>query len=160
MDFESITLATRSQCPCARQESLGHSSGGSGPWFAAASPTILRYGIHSTSKRHIRGSIAVSISARHAEDPGSIPGRGEASLATMGSGGCADNNFARRYASRGTFEKKKRKPGAPGTGCLPISWPRGVTVSTLDSESSDRDSNPREAFPRKSLRFPRKSLRW
>ena len=25
-------------------------------------------------------------------------------------------------------------------------WPRGVTVSTLDSESSDRDSNPREAL--------------
>ena len=24
-------------------------------------------------------------------------------------------------------------------------WPRGVTVSTLDSESSDRSSNPREA---------------
>ena len=27
----------------------------------------------------------------------------------------------------------------------PVSWPRGVTVSTLDSESSDRGSNPREA---------------
>ena len=25
-------------------------------------------------------------------------------------------------------------------------WPRGVTVSTLDPESSDRGSNPREAF--------------
>ena len=25
-------------------------------------------------------------------------------------------------------------------------WPRGVTVSTLDSESSDRGANPREAF--------------
>ena len=25
-------------------------------------------------------------------------------------------------------------------------WPRGVMVSTLDSESSDRGSNPREAF--------------
>ena len=25
-------------------------------------------------------------------------------------------------------------------------WPRGVTVGTLDSESSDRGSNPREAF--------------
>lgn len=24
-------------------------------------------------------------------------------------------------------------------------WPRGVTASTLDSESSDRGSNPREA---------------
>ena len=31
--------------------------------------------------------------------------------------------------------------------CLDFSmWPRGVTVSTLDSESSDRGSNPREAF--------------
>ena len=27
-----------------------------------------------------------------------------------------------------------------------FSWPRGVTVSTLDSESSDRGSNPREAL--------------
>ena len=26
------------------------------------------------------------------------------------------------------------------------SWPHGVTVSTLYSESSDRGSNPREAF--------------
>ena len=29
--------------------------------------------------------------------------------------------------------------------CPPSIWPRGVTVSTLDSESSDRGSNPREA---------------
>ena len=28
----------------------------------------------------------------------------------------------------------------------PLAWPRGVTVSTLDSESSDRGSNLREAF--------------
>lgn len=27
-----------------------------------------------------------------------------------------------------------------------VKWPRGVTVSTLDSESSDRGSNPREAY--------------
>ena len=27
-----------------------------------------------------------------------------------------------------------------------VHWPRGVTVSTLDSESSDCGSNPREAF--------------
>ena len=27
-----------------------------------------------------------------------------------------------------------------------LGWSRGVTVSTLDSESSDRGSNPREAF--------------
>ena len=35
-------------------------------------------------------------------------------------------------------------------GILPLlhsQWPRGVTISTLDSESSDRGSNPREAFP-------------
>ena len=30
--------------------------------------------------------------------------------------------------------------------CLDIEGPRGVTVSTLDSESSDRGSNPRESF--------------
>ena len=30
----------------------------------------------SCQKRIVRGSIVVSISARHAEDPGSIPGRG------------------------------------------------------------------------------------
>ena len=29
-------------------------------------------------------------------------------------------------------------------GVAMLSWPRGVTVSTLDSESSDRGSNPRE----------------
>ena len=28
------------------------------------------------AQNHVRGSIVVSISARHAEDPGSIPGRG------------------------------------------------------------------------------------
>jgi hypothetical protein len=27
-----------------------------------------------------------------------------------------------------------------------LNWPRGVTASTLDSESSDRGSNPRQAF--------------
>jgi hypothetical protein len=30
---------------------------------------------------------------------------------------------------------------------MDFNWPRGVTVSTLDPESSDRGSNPREAFP-------------
>ena len=63
------------------------------------------------------------------------------------------------------------EPAVPGYACLPTkasttsgrpcwraayclnhlpnpacTWPRGVTVSTLDSESSDRGSNPREAF--------------
>ena len=40
-------------------------------------------------------------------------------------------------------------------------WPRGVTVSTLDSESSDRGSNPREAFsnqdgPDERTAFPKR----
>ena len=36
---------------------------------------------------------------------------------------------------------------ALGARSLALSmWPRGVTVSTLDSESSDRGSNPREAL--------------
>ena len=35
-----------------------------------------RYPVSSLSDDQIRGSIVVSISARHAEDPGSIPGRG------------------------------------------------------------------------------------
>ena len=39
--------------------------------------------------------------------------------------------------------------GTSGLTRLPVlvvKGPRGVTVSTLDSESSDRGSNPREAF--------------
>jgi hypothetical protein len=32
------------------------------------------------------------------------------------------------------------------SGWQNVDWPRGVAVSTLDSESSDRGSNPREAF--------------
>ena len=32
-----------------------------------------------------------------------------------------------------------------------LKWPRGVTVSTLDSESSDSGSNPREAFFQKCV---------
>ena len=36
------------------------------------------FGVHSANwVMQIRGSIVVSISVRHAEDPGSIPGRGE-----------------------------------------------------------------------------------
>ena len=36
------------------------------------------FGVHSANwVMQIRGSIVVSISARHAEDPDSIPGRGE-----------------------------------------------------------------------------------
>jgi hypothetical protein len=32
------------------------------------------------------------------------------------------------------------------SGWQNVNWPRGLTVSTLDSESSDRGSDPREAF--------------
>lgn len=44
-------------------------------------------------------------------------------------------------------------PGIAACETPPFSsiWSRGVTVSTLDSESSDRGSNPRETF------FPRRS---
>ena len=38
-----------------------------------------------------------------------------------------------------------RDSAVPNTARGICSWPRGVTVSTLDSESSDRGSNPREA---------------
>ena len=37
--------------------------------------------------------------------------------------------------------------------CFVFNRPRGVTVSTLDSESSDRGSNPREAFLGQWLSF-------
>ena len=39
------------------------------------------------------------------------------------------------------------RPGVSVSGAsgIILNWPRGVTVSTLDSESSDRGSNPREA---------------
>ena len=38
------------------------------------------------------------------------------------------------------------KPGQKQVARFLVIWPRGVTVSTLDSESSDRGSNPREAL--------------
>ena len=38
--------------------------------------TILQLNLHSIIASTIRGSIVVSISACHADDPGSIPGRG------------------------------------------------------------------------------------
>ena len=39
------------------------------------------------------------------------------------------------------------QPSCQGCSLLSLSrWSRGVTVSTLDSESSDHGSNPREAF--------------
>ena len=39
-----------------------------------------------------------------------------------------------------------------------VNWPRGVTVSTLDSESSDRGSNPREASALLPLFYGRHEL--
>ena len=39
-----------------------------------------------------------------------------------------------------------RAPRLPARLEMVFNRPRGVTVSTLDSESSDRGSNPREAF--------------
>ena len=51
------------------------------------------------------------------------------------------------YAAHTTIAHTKNKatqmPAHKHTICG--NWPRGVTVSTLDSESSDRGSNPREA---------------
>ena len=48
----------------------------------------------------------------------------------------------------GSWQVVQRGQGADwkGRSELAVSRPRGVTVSTLDSESSDRGSNPREAF--------------
>jgi hypothetical protein len=41
-------------------------------------------------------------------------------------------------------------PNAPpcvaAQGAANLNWPRDVTISTLDSESGDRNSNPRQAF--------------
>ena len=43
--------------------------------------------------------------------------------------------------------RNMRQGANGGIGARCSIWPRGVTVSTLDSESSDRGSNPREALP-------------
>jgi len=40
-------------------------------------PLCVVYGICMLAKNKIRGSIVVNISACHAEDPGSIPSRGD-----------------------------------------------------------------------------------
>ena len=50
----------------------------------------------------------------------------------------------------GTFVAWLRKHAWLQSGADTRTWPRGVTVSTLDSESSDRGSNPREAFTQAS----------
>ena len=54
-----------------------------------------------------------------------------------------------KYATLLQKTKPSPKPRAYRSGCLGLLTtrrPRGVTVSTLDSESSDRGSNPREAL--------------
>ena len=48
-----------------------------------------------------------------------------------------------RFEQSRQLSKKKNVISQRFISC---NWPRGVTVSTLDSESSDRGSNPREAF--------------
>ena len=59
-------------------------------------------------------------------------------------------NFARLAAISGRTPSKARitceSDSVVELGASQYTWPRGVTVSTLDSESSDRGSNPREAF--------------
>ena len=61
---------------------------------------------------------------------------------------CEAHRLSRLTPQPGDMEKPLRDFDSLGTLIsenLSI-WPRGVTVSTLDSESSDRGSNPREAF--------------
>ena len=60
----------------------------------------------------------------------------------------------------GAFVLSSHLAGCLGSGM----WPRGVTVSTLDPESSNRGSNPREtcrvahvAVPASRLRCPHRS---
>ena len=63
---------------------------------------------------------------------------------------CGDQRPFEGYVARGpsgseSSRAEKRRTAEAG-GPLFCIWPRGVTVSTLDSESSDRGSNPREAL--------------
>ena len=44
--------------------------------YPSSCPSCPALHIASMKQNQIRGSIVVSISARHAEDPGSVPGRG------------------------------------------------------------------------------------
>ena len=52
---------------------------------------------------------------------------------------------AGREQLRGAMAHQTKAVHIAGVG-LSVSWSRGVTVSTLDPESSDRGSNPRETF--------------
>ena len=61
---------------------------------------------------------------------------------------CEAHRLSRPKPQPGDMEKPLRDFDSLGTLISENSsiGPRGVTVSTLDSESSDRGSNPREAF--------------
>ena len=61
----------------------------------------------------------------------------EAQQSFIGFAMCAKKNRAE--------QSPKTRMASPGT------WPCGVTVSTLDSESSDRGSDPREAFQERDV---------
>ncbi len=126
---------------------------------------------------HFRCSIVASISACHAEDPGSIPGGG---VHAHQAGAPLDAKLFRRECPG--FDKhcmltdatqSARCPalrlGRPlpiaylveslryqGTCCDSMApWPRGVTASTLDPESSNRGSNPRRTcWQHPGVQFP------
>ena len=57
-------------------EALGKHQGDMGRPWAGTSVTWKGLSTSAGARYQIRGSIVVSISACHAEDPGSIPGRG------------------------------------------------------------------------------------
>ena len=60
--------------------------------------------------------------------------------------GSASGHWVRKtFKKVGTEHGLKTRMASLGT------WPRGVTGSTLDSESSDRGSNPREALQESEL---------
>ena len=77
----------------------------------------------------------VRISACHAEDPSSIPGRG---VHPQRDSGQITRRVMPVASTWGRVVDTDR--------LVRFSWSYGVTVSTLDSESSDRGSNPRRTF--------------
>ena len=88
------------------------------PGFGRALPlsSVRPNCVICSASYHIRGSIVVSISACHAEDQGSIPGRG-VSLTTS----------ARRQVSRDTLaERLRRRPAKPMGSPRVGSNPTGV----------------------------------
>ena len=72
--------------------------------------------IDTGPERQIRGSIVVSISARHAEDPGSIPGRGV--FAMQGYDGLSPGSMADRWARGSAFASPLPCLALPG-----LVWP-------------------------------------